>query len=339
MITLYYKEGSSDKIYQVDVEPVDGGYNVNFAYGRRGSTLTTGTKNTSPLSEADALKLADKLVNEKKAKGYTPGPDGTPYRNTDVEDRVTGIYPMLLNAISEDEIDTYILDDEWMLQEKYDGKRMMIRKDGDRVDAINRKGLIVGAPQSVLDHVAEIPGNFILDGEIIGDVYYAFDLVQPNTPLINRIYDFLALVIPNDCIVVAPFHTGYINKTIALSRLRDGGYEGVVFKKLSGLYVPGRPNSGGNALKCKFTKTVNVWVSRHNVQRSVQIALQNGTIVGNVSIPANHPVPEVATIIEVRYLYAMPGSNALYQPIFSRVRDDIDRADGLDQLKFKREED
>jgi len=42
-ITLYFRQGSSDKIYQAAIEPKDGGYTVNFAYGRRGSTLSTGT--------------------------------------------------------------------------------------------------------------------------------------------------------------------------------------------------------------------------------------------------------------------------------------------------------
>ena len=44
LITLYYREGSSDKIYQVAIEEQNGGWVVHFAYGRRGSALTTGTK-------------------------------------------------------------------------------------------------------------------------------------------------------------------------------------------------------------------------------------------------------------------------------------------------------
>ena len=43
-ITLYYREGSSDKVYQAGLTPKDGGYVVTFAYGRRGATLNTGIK-------------------------------------------------------------------------------------------------------------------------------------------------------------------------------------------------------------------------------------------------------------------------------------------------------
>src|ERR1700753_1634696 len=34
-ITLYYRQGSSDKVYQASIAQRDGGYVVEFAYGRR----------------------------------------------------------------------------------------------------------------------------------------------------------------------------------------------------------------------------------------------------------------------------------------------------------------
>ena len=40
-VTLYYREGSSDKVYQAAIVPAGELFVVNFAYGRRGSTLTT----------------------------------------------------------------------------------------------------------------------------------------------------------------------------------------------------------------------------------------------------------------------------------------------------------
>jgi predicted DNA-binding WGR domain protein len=76
--TLYFREGSSDKIYQANIEAADGGHVVNFAYGRRGSTMNTGTKTPAPVSLAEAVGIHDKLVASKLAKGYTPGEDGTP---------------------------------------------------------------------------------------------------------------------------------------------------------------------------------------------------------------------------------------------------------------------
>ena len=70
--TLYYRDGSSDKVYQAAIEERDGGFVVSFAFGRRGSTLTTGVKTAAPVALSAAKKIYDKLVNEKKAKVTRP---------------------------------------------------------------------------------------------------------------------------------------------------------------------------------------------------------------------------------------------------------------------------
>src|ERR1051326_3211157 len=74
-ITLYYREGSSDKVYQASIEPRGESFVVNFAFGRRDSTLQPGTKTSEPVDYDSAKKIYDRLVREKKAKGYTEGPD------------------------------------------------------------------------------------------------------------------------------------------------------------------------------------------------------------------------------------------------------------------------
>ena len=78
-ISLYFREGSSDKVYHAQIVPNgDNLYSVNFQYGRRGSTLQTGSKTAAPVTLAEARKIFDKLVAEKKAKGYTEGERGVP---------------------------------------------------------------------------------------------------------------------------------------------------------------------------------------------------------------------------------------------------------------------
>ena len=114
--TLYYREGSSDKVYQASIEPQGELFVVNFAFGRRGSTLNTGTKTQTPVDYDTATRIYTKLVNEKKAKGYTEGPDGTPYQNTPKEGHVAGILPQLLNPIDEAEVKRLLKDPAWALQ-------------------------------------------------------------------------------------------------------------------------------------------------------------------------------------------------------------------------------
>jgi hypothetical protein len=71
----------------------------------------------------------------------------------------------------------------------------------------------------------------------------------------------------------------------------------------------------------------------------VEVSLFNGrTLVscGNVTIPANHQIPRVGDVVEVRYLYAYRDSLALYQPVYLGPRDDVDPGECLvSQLKFK----
>ena len=68
---LEFKEGTSDKVYEVELCEV--GVNkfvVNFRYGRRGAALKEGTKTTSPVDRTSAQLTFDKLVKEKTDKGY-----------------------------------------------------------------------------------------------------------------------------------------------------------------------------------------------------------------------------------------------------------------------------
>jgi hypothetical protein len=55
-ITLYFRDGRSDKIYRTAIEDRAGGHVVTFAYGRRGSMLATGTKTNQPVDFDEQLK-------------------------------------------------------------------------------------------------------------------------------------------------------------------------------------------------------------------------------------------------------------------------------------------
>jgi bifunctional non-homologous end joining protein LigD len=61
---------------------------------------------------------------------------------------------------------------------------------------------------------------------------------------------------------------------------------------------------------------------------------------GNVTIPPNFNVPAVGEVLELRYLYALRESNALYQPVYLGPREDVEHHECvLSQLKFKARDD
>ena len=68
---LHFREGNSDKIYEVDLcETAENQFIVNFRYGRRGTELKEGSKTTNPVALETAEKVFQKLVDEKTRKGY-----------------------------------------------------------------------------------------------------------------------------------------------------------------------------------------------------------------------------------------------------------------------------
>jgi predicted DNA-binding WGR domain protein len=70
--TLYFSEGRSDKVYEVDLcESGEDLYVVNFRYGRRGASLRESTKTIFPVTYQEAVKLFNSLVLSKEKKGYT----------------------------------------------------------------------------------------------------------------------------------------------------------------------------------------------------------------------------------------------------------------------------
>jgi len=343
--TLYYREGSSDKVYRVAIETRDGGYVVNTAFGRRGTTLSTGTKTSSPVPMDVAEIIHDKLVKEKMAKGYISGEDSMVCH--DGSRRVTDIRPQLLNAV--DDPGPLLKDNGFYLQPKHDGKRLLLHKKGEDVTGINRRGTECGIPESIRVAAMALPGDFLIDGEAVGDMLHVFDILELEQsdiraiPYRDRLVKLLNLLASGQQTSIQWVATisGQEAKTRSFDHLREENAEGAVFKQIGAPYSPGRPNSGGSQFKFKFVETASVIVNAINAKRSVAIAVwEDAKLVpcGNVTIPADQPIPQVGDISEVRYLYAMAASGSLFQPVYLGVRDDIAAAECTrDQLKFRRE--
>ncbi len=343
---LFYRDGSSDKEYHAAINAVDGGFTVTFAYGRRGSALSAGTKTTAPVTLERATQIYDKLLAEKTAKGYTPAGAGTRFAGTDYEQRVSGLVPQLLNSIGEEEAGRLLADEAWCLQEKFDGRRIMVAVRGGVAEGSNHKGLCVALPQEIADSLMHLP-DCELDGELLGGEYVGFDLLKLDaTDLRTSPYRVREEVLRDRLrpgfgpgVRVADTAWGTAEKQALYQKIADAGGEGVVFKKANAPSVAGRPASGGAQVKCKFYATCTCLVAAQNDQRSVRLSLWDAAGkpvgVGSVTIPPNKTIPPVGALVEVRYLYAYPGGS-LYQAAYLGERDDLDAADCvLAQLKYK----
>ncbi|HEV8514933.1 MAG TPA: WGR domain-containing protein [Cyclobacteriaceae bacterium] len=347
-IHLSFREGSSDKVYQVTLEEKENGFLVNFAFGRRGAALNTGSKTSSPVDLPSAQKIFDKLVKEKKGKGYTEDESGKPnYSNSDKED--TGIRCQLLNPIEEEEVNAFLNDDNYIAQQKEDGNRMGVVKRQQKLIVVNRKGQSIGFSDT-LKPLLEIKGDFALDGESINDKLHVFDILELNgedlrlLPFEKRfeiLVDFVNKNDGHDCLVLVETAIGREQKKALYDNLLKVNAEGIVFKDRRSKYTPGRPASGGTQRKFKFCETASFVVDSVNLKRSVMLSLvdANGKLAeaGNVTIPPNYSVPEKGDIVEVKYLYAFPESGSIYQPVYLGKRTDVEKEEcSTSQLKYKK---
>jgi bifunctional non-homologous end joining protein LigD len=348
--SLHFREGNSDKVYQAAIEPKGDGYLVTYAFGRRGNTLATGTKTTHPVNLSEATKTFDKLVASKLAKGYqfsaAAAGESRPYQQTGNEGIDSGIRCQLLNAVDRTELSRLLTNSTHCLQEKHDGRRLMVRKQGDTITGINRRGLVVAVPDAIREAVEHILFDVLIDGEAVGDTLHAFDLLEvKGTCLRKRRYidrfASLMMVIPPrlDALRWVSTIVSPDDKLEIYEELRATHREGLVFKDMDAPYSPGRPNSGGPQLKFKFVESASFIVTGHNLKRSVTLGLYDGDKLvpaGNVTIPPNHAIPQVGNVVEVKYLYCFKESGSIYQPVYLGPRSDIPASECVvEQLKFK----
>jgi len=337
-VTLYCKEGGADKQYTIWMEDRgDGLYSVEAQWGRRGGSVQSGAKTPKPVALDAAEKVYDKTIEEKKAKGYTEGDDAPAFSQTQgtVD---SGLRPMLLTDCSEEGPERFIESDEWGAQEKMNGKRILIRVS-DRVIGVNRRGLECPIPTGVMGALEHIWG-LVLDGEMIGETYHAFDALEmgvrgQSRDLREKTTFERHLLMGGELLNAR----GSYIRTVPLVRDRDGKRrlvqnliagrrEGVVFKMLGAGYKAGRIENISKAIsvKVKFYSEGTFVALGWNDKSSVRIAAtpDDGTsliAVGNVTVPKKY-VAQISeamkkkrkrALIRVRYLYATP-SYILYQP-------------------------
>lgn len=365
---LWYQAGSSDKVYQAEIMQQGSGYVVNFAYGRRGSNLKSGTKTASPVSLFKAQEIYDKLIAEKTSKGYQITEVAGDVHISGSVKPIPVVAPAtfqptvqcnLLNHIDEEsEVDYLLRDDVWYCQPKLDGVRFLLEKKGNHILGYNRKGIQVAVPIEIVESIQAADAyydegcpNFLIDGELVGTVHHAFDILEHDDKDVRELafHNRIALLeqlfsndLENDHLRFVRAAKGK-EKIPLYEQLQKDNKEGIVFKNKYATYKPGRPNSGGHYLKRKFYSTASCVVSEvGNTKRSVSLRVYDNNLpvfIGNCTIPVNHPIPNKGDVVEIKYLYAYK-NGSLYQPIYLGVRSDIDKNDCIySQLKFKSEND
>lgn len=348
-------EGGSDKVYAAQLVKSGDGWLVLAQYGPRGGTLKSADKHSTPVAYEVAEKSFNSLVQSKLAKGYVPSAAVGDTRMTAAPTvaEFTDLRPQLLNPIAQDEVNGYLNDSRFCCEVKADGERRLLVLNGADIYGVNRKGQRVALLETIANHAAELPvgrdGRTVLDGEQVGDTLHVWDVLLcdgvslVDWPL-NERQDHLVRLFkgspPDAPIVLTETAVGPYAKMDLLDRVVAEGREGVVFKRITSRYTPGRPASGGDWLKHKLVKSATVRVKSHNAGKaSIAVEIKDGenwTFVGNVTVPPNQKRPDVGEIVEVHYLYVSTVGGCLFQPVLLGYRTDLSESDcGIEQLQYK----
>lgn len=288
-ISLYYKDEKSNKEYHLSVLGDDNkGYQVQYRFGRRGSKLQCKFKNQVPLHFEQAMVIFGNELQQKLKEGYTKEETGTPYSGTENQGKLASVKPMLMNEITEAGALELIENDDWLMQEKKNGVRQMIQKNKESIEGVNKKGFIVAIPATTANAIKLACGqaNAILDGELVGETYWLFDILSigvhafTNKPYVERVKEILEWIEfatgfeeQDNYFKVIPTAVGKASKKALFKKLKEENAEGVVFKKKSSTYKAGRPASGGDVLKFKFYATATVRCKCLNDKSSFQMEM------------------------------------------------------------------
>lgn len=345
----HYEDQVSNKDYIVSLVPVAGGWSATYSNGAHGKTMSNpkGKPDNAPRSYVDAKSVFDKMHKERLAKGYKLVADyGAPIYVASEGREHTGMQAHQPTASTVDEAESMISDDGWMMQEKHNGNRLMVRSLNGVVTGAQKQGLACGLPKDVIDAIRSVSGDFEIDGEVVGQRMFAFDVMSANGMDIRNLgadKRNAALVKlfggGSGAVTVTPTAFTAEEKRVMFDAVRSHLGEGLVFKRKDAAYVAGKSIRDGSQRKVKFHESASVLVDEASKsKRSVSIYVNgpDGKFqLGKVTIPANAGIPESGMVVEVQYLRANK-SGSLYETAYLGVRDDVSPVEcTLEQIVFK----
>ena len=272
---------------------------------------------------------------------------------------------MAYNEVDVHEVDAWLENDEWELQQKIDGIRARLRIH-KKVEIVNAGGnpLVSTTAAPVVEKMKEFGSrvklegiNLELDGEIVGDKFYVFDVpfndfefggcieaqVNHDSPWFDRRYvlEFLFDHLdeffnfrsfdekPSAWLELVPTFVGTKDKKEAWNWIVETGVEGGILKHKDGPVIDNKRVD--HILKAKITHTIDCFVIEKGPGNGVNgtgnhlklgLFKTDGTSyeVGRCSFIGKNYAEE-GDVVEVKYLYCGTGGR-LVQPVMLKKRDD-----------------
>lgn len=355
-VELHSRQGSSDKVYHVQLENTGDKWSVEAQWGRRGSALQSDVKLSNRTYE-EAKRVYDCILREKTGKGYQIT-EATANGNAPISVGLpaakehSGHTPELLTPIEEPEALQLAQDPSWWFQQKFDGRRLAVKKAHGQYTGINKLGQFISIDSSLTESLDLVQAQgFLADGEITQSHFRIWDLLSLNDtdlriqPYENR-YVHLTQHFRGVRGIMQVCETAMTtkDKIAFVKRMHAANAEGFVCKNRYAAYAGG---PAGPHYKCKFVTSASFIVGpkpdkkEGDGHRSIAVYLLEGNrprFMGTVGVPDRYPLPGLEQVVEVRYLYCHPGPDGklIQAKYFGKVRDDIEHAEcTVSQLKLK----
>lgn len=259
-----------------------------------------------------------------------PVPSGSRYRK-----------PMDFNEAPVEDIPKYAADLAYHFQQKVDGVRAQLviepgKKPWFRSKAGEQLQSTTAAPvtRAILDHIGQLEGGqgYTVDGEIVNGKWHVFDMTvdgETRVPWETRMDRAKAWAdaIGSDRVSALPVAKTKQEKLALAHAVRASGGEGVMMKRRDAGYDYGSRVS--HSLKAKYVSTADVVVTklRPDGKDSAEISVYDHGVlkrVGTVPLGGREKAEKVheGDVIEVNYLYAMPGTHNMVQARMVKRRPD-----------------
>jgi ATP-dependent DNA ligase len=232
--------------------------------------------------------------------------------------------PQLLSEANKADVDFLLSSPDYALSQKFDGVRLIIAKDGASISGYNRSGELCPVPLWLVKVLSSTNGHFVIDGELLKNKYYVFDLLEMDhrdftkSPWSLRATLLNALQNKVDIFIVPQYEDKASKRAFYIACVQQNS-EGVVFTHRDGFYLQGKRNRRN--FKYKFKKN-------SCVVEVGKVSSQTGD--GKTRTFAENDV------VKVNLLY-VSDSNKLVQPTKPRIRTDKSWTDctttQLDPLK------
>jgi len=236
---------------------------------------------------------------------------------------------------NENRVVDLITSPSYCMQQKMDGRRLIIAKSGQGITCYNKRYEPAIAPKWMLDAVDLLPdGPWGFDGELVDNEYFIFDMTAMPGSNKDLPFDERQLALQ---VTIKGWRHPQIHKLktwydpdakfMQLLYLRHAGAEGVILRPRDV-----NPLFTGQIYKYKFYQSVDAVVTdlKAGGKQAITVAVfHKGGLcdIGNAKVdyPTQNKMKTYTTVVEIRHRGLskdIEDGGRMIEPVFLRIRDD-----------------